>query len=233
MTEPVCTCPTNDHGLRVSIDPSCRRHPGHKGIGYPDCWCPQDGLIGRLGAADDCPQHGQPSAAPPMPQYATGGVVHQRGCSCPDPLRLVDSQCPMHGFEAVLSPGYQLPRSAVEQLDGAPAVMRALNELHVVPDPSGPVTTNLFAPVPDGPTDPVIEGDARRRHVAALESLQSKAVDQLTRRVLAAIEGVELRKDESTTAAMAAAAVNVFVEFLRTPPPIVTGVDGVTRIEQR
>lgn len=37
--------------------------------------------------------------------------------------------------------------------------------------------------------------------------MQSKAVDQLTRRVLAAIEGVGLRKDESTTGAMAAAAV--------------------------
>ncbi len=71
MTEQVCTCPTNDQGLRVSIDPACRRHPGHKGIGYPDCWCPQDGLIGRLGTAEDCPQHGRSSAAPPRIRTVT------------------------------------------------------------------------------------------------------------------------------------------------------------------
>lgn len=158
---------------------------------------------------------------PEVPKFAAGGLVAGPRLPGDDSLLIQ------------LEPGYRLPRSAVEQLDGAAAVMRALNEGHVVPDPSGPVITNLFAPVPDGPTDPVIEADARRSHVAELASLQSKAVDQLTRRVLAAIEGVELRKDESTTAAMAAAAVNVFVEFLRTPPPIVTGVDGVTRIEQR
>lgn len=90
---------------------------------------------------------------------------------------------------------------------------------HAVPDP-GPVITNLFAPIPDGPPDPVVDAEARRRYVEELQSMQSKAADQLTRRVLTAIESVEPRKDQSLTGAMAAAAVEVFVEFLRTPPTL-------------
>lgn len=121
MTTPVCTCPTDEHGQRASIDPACRRHPGHKGIGFPDCWCPQNGLIGRLGTAEDCPQHGQPAAAPPMSRYATGGLV-----SGPPPAG-------DDGVPVCLSSGYQLPGEAVERLGGNSAVMRLLNELYVAP----------------------------------------------------------------------------------------------------
>lgn len=64
MGEVLCSCPRDAGNRRVSVDPACRRHLGHKGLSYADCWCPSDGLVGRAGVAADCPMHGsEPGAA--------------------------------------------------------------------------------------------------------------------------------------------------------------------------
>ena len=175
--------------------------PGDEGPRTPveveRVWSDETGVMIQGSIPGTGPSGGLDEFSMEQPRFASGGVLGHRpdGDSVP----------------VMLSPGSRLPREVIEQIGSINPI--AMSELPKIERLFGPETT----------AEQCLEMGARANFMAERTALEQRVRANLADAVRAVMQsaapvGVDLDRDDYEV--LAVAAVEVFVEFLRTPPAI-------------